>query len=119
MKSSVFFTLIGLLSMAANVQADVIGGVGVCPATPCGSNKYCSNGVCKDKCTKCPNTHFCASIGVCDTKLRFGMNCKADYQCQSGKCLNKKCGLLKIGETCTKNSECRSGNCFKKRCVSD
>ncbi len=60
MKSTLFFTVIGLLSMAANVQA-------ACPTNGCGDGKYCSN-------------------GQCFTLLKNGKTCKENDECKSERC---------------------------------
>ena len=89
MKSTLFFTVIGLISMAANVQA----GCSSCDST----TQYCYN-------------------GKCYTKRNFGQYCenvnyKPNSWCKSGKCLNNKCG-------CSTIQDCNGGRCSNGACIS-
>ena len=108
-----FFTVIGLLSIAANVQA-------ACTAGSCGSNNYCSNagtnGVCKakkkggekaDKAWMCFTNFLKGSVCGCTTQTG-NKGCITDYYCDSSKKCQKKKGLL---EECSKDYECENDNC--------
>ena len=112
MKSTLFFTVIGLLSiMALNVQA-------ACPANGCGSDKYCSNGVCKDKKAygvTCSANTECKSdkcAGTCKCTARSGCPKSSDFcdTSDGGKCKAK----LANGKNCknvNNDSWCLSGDC--------
>ena len=98
MKSTLFFTLVSLLSiMAANVQAE-------CYPKPhskeCDSDKYCSN----------PGAN-----GVCKPKLKGGEKADKDWMCFVNFRKDGRCGCT----TQTGNNGCKDGmDCHtqKKRC---
>ena len=68
----------------------------------------CHEGVCvKESClvkpSKCADTSFCDTNGVCQTKRLYDKGCTSSAQCVSGSCIgsngNKKCG-------CTSSVHC-------------
>ncbi len=98
MKSTLFFTVIGLLSMAANVMADH-------PAPSLYGGEYCGNNgfICYSQ--VCHNSGYCGCDGQSGTR---GCKSTARY-CDVP---NKKCVVKKdAGQTCAGNHECKSGKC--------
>jgi hypothetical protein len=107
MKSTLFFTVIGLISMAANVQAGSCGcdstkqycNMGYCfpkkiGTKACYLNSECWSNKCeKNKCgcttqngnTGCSIGYYCASK-ICDRKKSLDKPCAAHYECDLGKC---------------------------------
>ncbi len=124
MKSTLLFTLIGLLSiMAANPSP--LGAKPCTSATRCDSGQYCyTEGVCNFKKLggqTADKTDWCVTgilkNGKCGCSSQTGdKGCYSnnDYcDISNNKCVPEK----KKGETCTENFECLTGKCYQKICV--
>ncbi len=97
---STLFTVIGLLSMALNVQAG-------CPVNGCGAGKYCD----------CPSGRDCRSVGKCKDKELGGTRCTLGNHCKSGSCQNGLCRCKTTGpDGCISGNYCDSDEkCQKKK----
>jgi hypothetical protein len=66
--------------------------------------------ICKQT-VQCKVKHFCGGIdpatgnGTCRALLARGVSCRANLQCQSGKCIPGKCATT--GATCYKPADCQ------------
>ena len=100
MKSTLFFTVIGLLSIMAKAFRESAICTPSCrpnqycsnakcmdACTPsCTSNQYCSNGKCMDACKSCSSSQYCSDDKVCVEKKKILRSCKEDYECKTNHC---------------------------------
>ena len=105
MKSTLFLSLIGLIFLAGNVQAQ---------CSSCDKNKeYCSNNKCK---AKKIGGEKCSDKGECFSGKCNAGECGCITTCIRGKCISGKCQFiltLPEGSWCDGNENCTSGICCK------